>query len=76
MDGPGFGGVNRIGGGMYKYLFLHVLTAILKKLETVENCRKKSWYIVGLCSKGCWQTLSLNTPLKEGPVLNYLLNMK
>lgn len=41
MDGPGFGGMNRIGGGMYKYLFLHVLIAILKKLET-ENFRKKS----------------------------------
>lgn len=21
MDGPGFGGMNRIGGGMYKHLF-------------------------------------------------------
>lgn len=62
MDGPGFGGVNRIGGGMYKYLFLHVLIAIIKKLETVENCRKKSWFIVGSCSKGCWQTLSLIHP--------------
>lgn len=41
MDGPGFGGMNRIGGGMYKYLFLHVLIAILRKLETVEKSRKK-----------------------------------
>lgn len=42
MDGPGFGGMNRIGGGMYKYLFLHVLIAIKKKLEMVEKSRKKS----------------------------------
>lgn len=64
MDGPGFGGMNRIGGGMYKYLFLHVLIAILKKLETVDNSRKKkkSWFIVGSCSKCCWQKLSLIHP--------------
>lgn len=24
MDGPGFGGMNRIGGGMYKRLFFYM----------------------------------------------------
>lgn len=62
MDGPGFGGMNRIGGGMYKYLFLHVLIAILKKLETENFRKKKSWLIVGSCSKCCWQNLSLKHP--------------
>lgn len=41
MDGPGFGGMNRIGGGMYKYLFLHVLIAILKKVETMLRILEK-----------------------------------
>ena len=38
MDGPGFGGMNRIGGGMYKYFFfffffLYVPITMLSELE-------------------------------------------
>ena len=36
MDGPGFGGMNRLGGGMYKYLFLFFLYVPITMLSELE----------------------------------------
>ena len=39
MDGPGFGGMNRIGGGMYKYLFLFFFLYVpITMLSELEIC--------------------------------------
>lgn len=55
MDGPGFGGMNRIGGGMYKHLFFICTHPIFSKLEIVLRIprKKKAWFIVGSHPKGC-----------------------
>lgn len=37
MDGPGFGGMNRIGGGMYKYLFLFFFVCTHHHVEWIRN---------------------------------------
>lgn len=60
MDGPGFGGMNRIGGGMYKRLFFYVPITIFSKLEAVlRNPRKKVMVYCWHTSKDHWQVLSL-----------------
>lgn len=41
MDGPSFGGMNRLGGGMYKCLLYIPVTIFSKLLETIGNLKEK-----------------------------------